>query len=52
MIESGGRVRVEDHLVAVPVTLRDVRKVQNAQCVTTALDLEDDQFAHCSEYLT
>ncbi len=40
MVEFGGRIGVEDYLIAVPVALGDVSNVQNARCVTTTLDLE------------
>ena len=41
MVEFGGRIGVKDYLIAVPVALGDVSNVQNARCVTTALDLEE-----------
>lgn len=40
MVKFGGRIGVEDCLLAVPVALGDVSNVQNARCVTTTLDLE------------
>ena len=40
MIEFCGRIGVKDDLIAVPVALGDVGNVQNANCVTTTLDLE------------
>jgi len=41
MVEFGGRIGVEDYLLAVPVALGDVSNVQNARCVTTTLDLDE-----------
>ena len=41
MVEFGGRIGVEDYLLAVPVALGDVSNIQNARCVTTTLDLDE-----------
>ena len=41
LTQIGGRIGVEDYLIAVPVALGDVSNVQNARCMTTTLDLED-----------
>jgi hypothetical protein len=41
MVEFGGRIGVKDYLFVVPVALGDVSNVQNANCVTTTLDLEE-----------
>ena len=41
MVKFGGRIGVEDCLLAVPVALSDVGNVQNARCVTTTLDLDE-----------
>ena len=41
MVKFGGRIGVEDCLLAVPVALGDVSNVQNARCVTKTLDLDE-----------
>lgn len=41
MIEFGGRISVENYLIAVPVALGNVSNVQNARSVTTTLYLEE-----------
>ena len=54
MVKFGGRIGVEDCLLAVPVALGDVSNVQNARCVTTTLDLDEISPGHqcpCSERL-
>lgn len=40
MVEFGGRIGIEDYLIAVPIALGDVSNVQDARCVTT-LDLNE-----------
>jgi hypothetical protein len=49
MVEFGGRIGVEDDLIAVPVALGDVSNVQNARCVTTTLDLDEIFQSPCGE---
>ena len=40
MIDLRGWIGVEEYLSGVPVTLGDVRNIENTRCVTATLDLE------------
>ena len=40
MIDLRGWIGVEEYLTWVPVTLGDVRNIENTRCVTATLDLE------------